>query len=521
MFSRIVKLSLTILCGLVIIIGLGSRIYSYSLSISNYPLTTNWSESGRIFEAASIYAPMVFGRTLPWPWLDPGRAILDGLVLLIPNSQIWMYRFWLAFLGLSTTVITANLIIKKALNKSLQNTKKPYRLFPIFLISWGILFILQGPIYYHVLLGTIVVLWLFDLDKPILTIGVVIIASAWEGLCRVNWFLMPAVLVVIIYLLTVPVTGKKLTRYFLWPLVWVIFGTITSFITYCLFIKFSNYVIPFFNPEMHYGFFRYKLWPNSGFTLGLIPGITLLSAPVIILLLATAARKILKLHWIRLLSLFIILATFLFGSTIVSLRAGGGFDLHNYDTFILILFVVGTYWGVGAVAFDKLELGLSKHLLNNNFVLLGLLVVPVFFSLSSIVPRAEWPMQEANVVIRQVQSFVQKTDTSKGPILFIDYRHLLVYRRISTMELYLPYEKIDLMEMAIANNRPYLDRFWKEIEEHKFSLIVSENLQLAKQDIRYPFGFENNVWVGNVSEPILRYYDLVYSESGLAIFSPK
>jgi len=139
MSSQKLKLPLTILCALLIIVGLGSHIYSYVLSVSNYPLTTDWSESGRIFEAASIYSPIVFGRTLPWPWLDPGRAILDGLVFLIPNSQIWTYRFWLAFLSLSTTVISAILIVKRALNKSPLNkqTNKQINFRPFFWFRGG------------------------------------------------------------------------------------------------------------------------------------------------------------------------------------------------------------------------------------------------------------------------------------------------------------------------------------------------------------------------------------------------
>jgi len=333
---------------------------------------------------------------------------------------------------------------------------------------------------------------------------------------------MPAVLAVTIYLLSVPVTGKKITRYLLWPVIWLISGALTSFLTYGLFIKLSHYVIPFYNPDMHYDFFRFKLWPNEAFALGLILGITLLSIPVIALVSAVGLKRVRGVHWIRSFILLGILGIFFVGSTIISMHAGGGFDLHNYDTFVLILFVIGSYWGMGAVGFDKSEAGLSKPLLDKRFVLLGLLFVPVFFALKSIPARTNRPEQEARNAIQQVQSFVLETDTNKVPILFIDYHHLLVYRTISSESIYFPYEKIDLMEMAMANNGPYLAQFWRDVQKQRFSLIISEVMVDSKQDINSPFGYENNVWSENLSYPILKYYQPVYVNRivGLAIYAP-
>jgi hypothetical protein len=511
---------LIILCTLFIFVGLGSRIYSYFLSVTNYPLTTDWSESGRIFEAASIYSPIIFGKTLPWPWLDPGRAILEGLVFLIPNGQIWLYRFWLVILSLLTSLITAILINRCAMRNS-PLKQQHNRVSLVFSVLWGTLFILQFPIYYHLLLGTIIVLLFLDLDRPFLVLLAVIISSAWEGLCRVNWFFMPAFLAITMYLLSTPMRYKKVVQYLYWPFLWFTSGAIASLLTYGLFIKISHYEIPFLNPNMQYGFFIFKLWPNQAFNLGLIPGIILLSLPLLVVIVVVWIRKIRSLHWIRSLALLSILGIFFIGSTIVSLRAGGGFDLHNYDSFGLILFVIGCYCIMGAVGFDKVEPVAPLPLLNNRFALLGLLIVPIFYALYSIPPRNGLTEQKANQAIQEVQLFTLETDVSRSPILLIDYRHLLVYKMISPVEFYLPYEKIDLMEMAMANNRPYLDQFWEDIEEQRFPLIISEELQLGKQDVELPFGNENNIWVVNVSEPILKYYQLVYSDAGLAIYTPK
>jgi len=329
--------------------------------------------------------------------------------------------------------------------------------------------------------------------------------------------LMPAALAITIYLLSVPVRGKKFTHYLLWPVIWFISGTFSSILTYGLFIKITHYIIPFYNPVMHYGFLKFKLWPNEAFALGLIPGIILLSIPVIGLILAASLRKIQRMHWIRIFALLSILGIYFVGSTIVSIRAGGGFDLHNYDTFVLLLLIIGCYWGLGAVGSDLTELELAKPLLNNRFVLLGLLVVPVYFALMNIPARTNYSAQEANDSIQHLRMVLRDADTSKGPVLFIDYRHLLVFHMIDAESLFIPYEKIELMEMAMANNSAYRDGFWRAIENQEFSIIISEIHVDSYQDENKPFGYENNVWFEDVSYPILNNYVPIYLNHDLRL----
>ena len=246
--------------------GLVGRIYSYAITITNYPLATSWSESGRIFEASTILSTLLYKQPMSWPWLDPGRAILSSLIFLLPNSQIWMYRLWQIILDLSTTVLTVVLVLKATRIESYIKIRA--MLLGGVVISWGILYFLQGPMNYHVLLGTIIVLWFYDPKKPFSSLFIVVLTSIWEGLGRVNWFLMPAVLTTVLYILTTPVKNRQVVRYYIWPALWLIAGGLFSFITYAIFIKLTHKVIPFFDPNMHYGFFIFKLWPNTLFTLG-------------------------------------------------------------------------------------------------------------------------------------------------------------------------------------------------------------------------------------------------------------
>src|SRR5208337_4144649 len=94
-------------CAAIVLAGLGLQLYQYAATISNYPFTTYWSESNRIYSASLIYSLKIYGQQLKWPWLDPARAVLDGLVLLLPGTQIWMFRFWLAFLTLASSTLAS------------------------------------------------------------------------------------------------------------------------------------------------------------------------------------------------------------------------------------------------------------------------------------------------------------------------------------------------------------------------------------------------------------------------------
>jgi len=44
------------------------------------------------------------------------------------------------------------------------------------------------------------------------------------------------------------------------------------------------------------------------------------------------------------------------------------------------------------------------------------------------------------------------------------------------------------MEMVMGNNRPYLETFYRQLEDHEFGLIVTEPLYINYQDVRTVFG---------------------------------
>ena len=545
------------LCYAIAFAGLGFNIYSRIPKITNYPLPISWSESGRIFNAYQIYAPLISGEHLSWPWLDPAKSILDGLVLLIPSAQIWMYRFWVNFLFLFCAAVVSFAVVKKAISFSPLYKEKAKRGITWLLVLLGTLFLLQGPVYYHVLLGIVAVLWLYDVKKPFFVLFLIMLGSIWEGLCRVNWFIMPALVASLIYVFTKPFSEKKPWQYFRWPLAYLLTGAVTSFLTYFIFINVTGYAITFLNPHMDYPFFLYKLWPNDGFV-GLIPGIVLICLPLLLVILYVALKHIHHLHWVRLFTITGILTILFAGSTVVSMRAGGGYDLHNFDSLLLLLFICACFFGLDAISRDNVKIlkkispaGYQKgepdyprkmkpisfaHLrqrfdlktndlsmpLANVVTVFCLLLIPMFSSFSQI--HAPLPqIADSDAVIQQVNSIINEFGQRDRPVLFIDQRQLLVYKKITQMSIFVPYDKIELMEMAMARNSEYENQFLSDIKNQKFSLIVSEVLFQWEKSFTNRDWYENNVWVNAVSLPISTYYEPVFinKDIDLAIYAPK
>ena len=68
------------------------------------------------------------------------------------------------------------------------------------------------------------------------------------------------------------------------------------------------------------------------------------------------------------------------------------------------------------------------------------------------------------------------------------------------------YEVVTLMEMAMSHNQAYLNRFYNDLANHRFSAIVATKQNLAiKED--GGFAEENNVWNTYVSPYVLCYYE--------------
>ena len=75
-----------------------------------------------------------------------------------------------------------------------------------------------------------------------------------------------------------------------------------------------------------------RLLPSPAFPLGILPGIILISLPLWLGLWFALRGRLNHLHPIRLIVLGLILAVLFIGCLVVSVKIGGGADLHDLDS---------------------------------------------------------------------------------------------------------------------------------------------------------------------------------------------
>jgi hypothetical protein len=108
--------------------------------------------------------------------------------------------------------------------------------------------------------------------------------------------------------------------------------------------------------------------------------------------------------------------------------------------------------------------------------------------------------------LRQIARNTEKPALSGKDILFIGERQLVTFNVLPKIKLIPEYERVFLMEMAMAGNESYLDQFEADLRSRKYALIISEPVFIRYKGSSEPFGEENDAWVRHVAEPILCYY---------------
>jgi hypothetical protein len=105
-------------------------------------------------------------------------------------------------------------------------------------MAWGILFLFQGPVYYHLLVIPIILLWGFESDRFWKSMALVGLASIWAGISRINWYPIPGLLAAVLYLLEKDYHSdlargawRSIWDYLARPVIWVVFGTLIAFLS--------------------------------------------------------------------------------------------------------------------------------------------------------------------------------------------------------------------------------------------------------------------------------------------------
>ena len=262
-----------------------------------------------------------------------------------------------------------------------------------------------------------------------------------------------------------------------------------------------------------------RLFPNPTYPLGLLPGILRISLPVF-LAIGLSFRKI-NLSLFPLLGISMMLGVLFVGGIIVSLKIGGGSNLHNLDAYMTLLMIVGCYFVSGCKSIHDPN---SHHMQQlPAWVNLFIVFVPVYFALCSSSHLVRYSPEAATKALSKLQAITSNALEDGGEVLFITERHLLTFDYIKGVPLVPEYEKVFLMEMVMSGNKPYLEKFYEDINSNRFDLIITDSLLPDYKPSRFAFSQENNLWAEYVSIPVLEKYipvDYIYSQD-IQILEPR
>ena len=489
-------------------------IFSFVPEINDYPLSLGWSETSRYYYASLFLSPIIYGRWVPLSSLHPSRYLMQAVPFLLQSNSLLFHRFWQSFIWVLTTFSAGY-----ALSRRLKLKDK---WISFGLAAWFFLFVFQGPVYYHLMVIIIIVLLGFDKDRLWRSLLIVVLASLWAGISRVNWFPVPGMLAVTLYVLEKPQEEESFWSYWGWPVIAVVVGLVCAFGSQYLYARISGNPVEVFTSSFNSPLYRYRLFPNEAFGPGVIMMIINACFPLLFLLLWKLIPSLKAWKILRILALVSILGALLAAGLIVSMKIGGGDNLHNLDAFMVFLAIITATIFLNKFTQDRETEKKKVGFIQLPFIILAVLI-PLNFIVNSIVPLKNYDDESAWGVVRQIQNLVNQRTSGEDEVLFIDQRHLLTFDMIEGVDLVPEYEKVFLMEMAMANNEAYLSNFWRDIEEHRFALIVSEKLTSRIRPSTDVFGEENNVWVERISKPLLKSYYTIFEfpEYNISILVPK
>ncbi|HEX9332227.1 MAG TPA: hypothetical protein VF896_10080 [Anaerolineales bacterium] len=473
-------------------------------AVTTYPLSMGWSEGSRYYYASLYFSKWLYGESTPLSTLHPSRYFLQSIPFLIPGLSITAHRFWQFLLWIGLTAGTTIVLANRAFPPKEKAAKWLFA-------GWAFLFLLCVGVYYHLEVAVILPLLFVTMKRPWQSLLAVICASLWAGISRINWFPVPAMIAIAIYLLEMPfrpatvdsksIPFKQILSYLAQPALWAVVGLLSALAAQAAYIPLSGNAnnVDAFASSFVSDLLWYRLWPNANHFLGILPAILIVTAPLIVTILI-AARQWTSLYSIRWSGLFLMIGILFVGSLVVSTKIGGGGDLHNMDAYAILIAIVAAYFVGGRV---QVEFDESPLQIRSWPALAVAVLIPVLFLIPLLSPYPKYDKSRNMMAYQQLTQTVNKMG-KQGPILFINERQLVTFGDVD-VSLVADYEAVTLMEMAMSNNQAYLNRFYGDLKRHRFAAIVAakQNLVIKQTGALVE---ENNVWNSRVSPYILCYY---------------
>src|SRR5260221_8518732 len=212
-------------------------------AVTSYPLSLGWSEGSRYYYASLFFSKWIYGQSFPLSTLHPTRYLLQSIPFLFPSLGLFAHRFWQYLLWIGLTAGASIVLTKRIF--TLQ--ERPLR---GLAAGWFFLYLLRVGVYYHLEVMIIVPLLFVSAKNKWRSMIAVMVASIWAGISRVNWFPMPAMIAIAIYLLETPLNSignetnrlsfKQITDYLSQPALWGVVGLASALLAQAAYISLSG-----------------------------------------------------------------------------------------------------------------------------------------------------------------------------------------------------------------------------------------------------------------------------------------
>lgn len=485
----------------------------YWTRVTDYPFAMGWSETSRFYHPSLFLSESVYGQEYAWPVLHPTLHLLLTPPYLF-NAPLWVHRFWQVAIMYALLAAVVPALMRRL---SIQGTGTRW-----MVALWMFLFLFMGPVYFHLTIPVILVLLGFSHKDDRRTWVVVILASIWCGWSRVNWYPMPGMIAAVLYLLEVPLNGKNIWQYLLKPALWFVIGTLIALASQRVYIALSGVTDSgLFYTSFTSNLLWYRLLPNASYFLGILPAAILASLPIWLAMYVVIRSQKTDWHPVRLTFILAALLVLFIGGLIVSLKIGGGANLHNMDAYLIMLLIVFAYLIFASYRTEQGEL--AKPVPLPWVLAVALIIMPAWSYLQFGIDFRSYDTVRTQKIMRWLQEHVDEVNAHDGEVLFITQRQLISMHMLNNVTLIPEYEREDLMEMAMADNLQYLARFRDDIGNQRFDLIVVDPLNDTIMRRDRVFSEENNVWVRRVVRTILCNYreEAIYPVHEIALYVPQ
>jgi hypothetical protein len=472
--------------------------------VTSFPFALGWSEGNRFYDYSTILGRerYIYPGTVTPARKEMGRYLLWGLPFLLPGSTIWMHRLWNVFLATAPSLALGVLLSRW--------TRLPEALKWAYAL-WVFLFLAQGPIYTPLILSALVVVLFVRPKNLALSLIAAGLAGYYASSSRFTWLPAVPAWVTFLYLADTKLSETAfplpLGKLGAWSvdLLKRLAPTIAVALTALAGGLLANPIL-FMPKELSQSttfaqpLLWYRLFPNITYPEGVLGALILACGPLAALLIWMVVSNRWKLNWLQQLAFGAAGLVFLAGGLVASVKIGGGNNLHNMDMFLVTLAIIS-----GLALRGRTNLSIPTWPAPARLALVLILCVPAWFAYSS-GTRLSLPAQNRVTAALQVIQDRVLEASSQGEVLFMDQRQLLTFGYVHNITLVSDYEKKYMMDQAMANDQTYFKKFYQDLSNQRFSIIITDPLFTRVKESNYAFAEENNAWVKWVAEPLLCYY---------------